>query len=923
MQFFLSFVLAEDSILNSECPEGRAIEKIRFITDINLEYEDLISNLDLHVGDICTKEKIDFAVSKLKDRNIFEKISYEVETLEEGLVLTFRPIPFLVLSQVEFFGNRSINSDDLLRISGLKIGSHIFSEDVRESERRIKKKYDESGYGGIEIESNLIADRTTPLVSLEFRVKEGEPYKIKELKFEGVEEGQFGDLKNEVLSYFIDETIDRQIANQIKKYTYQELVKLEYYQSSVFVDVVDRKAGAILIKIKPNKKYHIDISGNDYFSRDQLLNELDLENRSVPLRIVALKGWCQDLEIKYREVGFLDVDVECSNPNLNIKEDNQIFKASIVEGVKYENSKVEFIGNDNFTDIRLFRVISKNQKRDSIQIFSRNYLILKEDVPSLIEELKAFYIARGFLDVEIESNYFFKNSENSIYLDFKITEGRQYFVYNVLTINHGSFDQETQEVLAQFAREFTGNVYRVDQISEALVSIEKILLEQGYSYAHFYPEYRKGTGEIFLTLNLGPRIKVRKILTVGNYFTLDDIIKRELKFSEGEYFNEELLDESRKILLGLGIFKSAEVYQVTEGLPPGECDIQVVVKERETGIAQGLVELSSQDGLHLQGQVGQRNLFGTGKALVVSLDGYFKNQGVNTFDAARARAAYANPKIFGGILDYQLEGFFQTNLNLNRTFKYDRIGVTNSLKVPFLETLRFSVGHTYYSERLFDVQPDLVLGDRDEGTSLYSALRATLEYDQRDDPFVATQGYRAEIGGGFFPKELGSQVSMYEAHFQLTDLEPIADFWTYAINLRGAMTRVSGDEDIVPLGSRYFIGGRDTLRGYTRFTVGPRATSGLVVGGDTNITLSQEVRYQLTDQLVGVLFLDMGQSFLVQKSNFLGDAKDDFSSIKYSPGVGTQYLTPIGPLGLEVGFATDREFGERWGRILVSIGSAF
>jgi outer membrane protein insertion porin family len=198
-----------------------------------------------------------------------------------------------------------------------------------------------------------------------------------------------------------------------------------------------------------------------------------------------------------------------------------------------------------------------------------------------------------------------------------------------------------------------------------------------------------------------------------------------------------------------------------------------------------------------------------------------------------------------------------------------------------------------------------------------------VDYDQRDDPFTPTKGYRIELGGSIFPEALGSQVALTEGHTQFTTLHPISNFWTYALNFRGSMLRVNGNTDNVPLGSRYFIGGRDTLRGYTRYQVSARSQSGFAAGGDTALSMNNEFRYQLTNSVLGLVFLDIGQAFLIQDKGFTGDSKANLQSLRYSPGVGAQYLTPIGPLGLEVGFATDREFGERWGRMLVSIGSAF
>jgi outer membrane protein assembly factor BamA len=94
------------------------------------------------------------------------------------------------------------------------------------------------------------------------------------------------------------------------------------------------------------------------------------------------------------------------------------------------------------------------------------------------------------------------------------------------------------------------------------------------------------------------------------------------------------------------------------------------------------------------------------------------------------------------------------------------------------------------------------------------------------------------------------------------------------------------------------------------------------VGGDASITLNSELQYDLTESTVGVLFIDVGQAFLHSKGSFQGD-DPDLKDFRYSPGVGLRYRTPIGPITSDLGLNPDREHGERWGRLFVSIGGAF
>lgn len=128
-----------------------------------------------------------------------------------------------------------------------------------------------------------------------------------------------------------------------------------------------------------------------------------------------------------------------------------------------------------------------------------------------------------------------------------------------------------------------------------------------------------------------------------------------------------------------------------------------------------------------------------------------------------------------------------------------------------------------------------------------------------------------------------------------------------------------GDADVIPLGQRLFLGGRDTLRGFAIGEVGPKGVDGDVLGGDESINASTELQFSLTDNFIAVLFIDAGQAFLENEGDFTGDTLD-FSDLRYTPGLGGRYKTPVGPISIEYGFVTERETDERSGRLNIAIG---
>jgi outer membrane translocation and assembly module TamA len=127
----------------------------------------------------------------------------------------------------------------------------------------------------------------------------------------------------------------------------------------------------------------------------------------------------------------------------------------------------------------------------------------------------------------------------------------------------------------------------------------------------------------------------------------------------------------------------------------------------------------------------------------------------------------------------------------------------------------------------------------------------------------------------------------------------------------------------VPFFKRYFLGGAESLRGWGRFEVSP-LQSGQPIGGLSRFLSSLELRVPLFGNLTGVAFADAGNVWLDPWSISLND-------LRYDVGPGLRYLTPIGPIRVDVGFQLNPEPGlivngkpeTRQFRIHFSIGQSF
>jgi outer membrane protein insertion porin family len=122
----------------------------------------------------------------------------------------------------------------------------------------------------------------------------------------------------------------------------------------------------------------------------------------------------------------------------------------------------------------------------------------------------------------------------------------------------------------------------------------------------------------------------------------------------------------------------------------------------------------------------------------------------------------------------------------------------------------------------------------------------------------------------------------------------------------------------LPVQTRYFLGGANTIRGYDNFSVGPTSPiTGGDVGGNKAFWINAELLFPLYEplRLRGVVFLDMGNAF---------DELQDFSwTVKYGAGVGVRFISPLGAIRLEVGFPLNPDPGDDAYKIIFSAGRVF
>jgi outer membrane protein assembly factor BamA len=159
-------------------------------------------------------------------------------------------------------------------------------------------------------------------------------------------------------------------------------------------------------------------------------------------------------------------------------------------------------------------------------------------------------------------------------------------------------------------------------------------------------------------------------------------------------------------------------------------DLTIRVVERPLNTLEVGTGANSEFGLHLFGEATDKSLFADGRTLSTRLDTYFDQARFNSSDNSPISQGFANVRYLDSSLlgsEYTLneEVRFQRLQLSTQEFNQDRLLLASYLFRQFNSGIAVSAGHSLVYDNLFDVTPDAIISDLDEGAVRLSFLSAT------------------------------------------------------------------------------------------------------------------------------------------------------------------------------------------------------
>jgi len=712
----------------------------------------------------------------------------------------------------------------------------------------------------------------------------------------------------------------------------QELFNLGY-----FYDVqVDRSEGPGKVTLtytvveKPSIS-EIEYKGHDELEESELKDAASIKPYEI-LNMAKIREAQEKIEKLYEDKGFFLARVT-SKIEKGKDPDTVKLVFDITENDKVKVKRISFIGNKKMPSGKL-KSGMVTQEGGFFSFVSGSGAYKQDAFDHDVQMLNYLYFNEGYVQVKVDRpQVYVTPDKKAIYITIRVEEGDQFKVGTVDFTGDLLFSRaelfESTHIQEQ-------DIFKYQILQDDLKALQAKYGDLGYAYANPIPRtrIREADKEVDITFEIdkGYKVYFGKFNMVGDSKTRDKVIRREMKIVEGELYNETRKRESLENIKRLGYFEEVVFNNKTPKGRNDVMDIDVVVKERNTGTIQVGAGYSNYQGFVFNGQVNQTNFLGKGQTLGVSID-LSKAQSLY-------KASFTEPYFqdtlwsVGGDVYRSLRSLPQ--YNETKTGGDVRIGHPLA---PFLNGfIRYKLDSTKIDvpSKSEGGDPDLYPADTANGIT--SSAQFTLEYDKRDDRFSPTKGLFASVSLEY--AGLGGNLS-YTKGFATTRYYKKL-FWdvVWRNNLTYGFISSNRPGKEPPFNELFLLGGANSLRGYEWFSIGKRKHSDAIeermraqlpqppedeiqnasmqpFGGRQQLFYQLEFQFPLITEagIKGVVFYDIGA------------ADDELTPglFRQDVGFGFRWFSPIGPLRFEWGFPLKRDtrYGESPVNFEFAIGAPF
>ena len=354
-----SVVLAQSSL------EELKISSIETAGNLTVSRSKILSSIVTRVGQYYDESAVAGDVSKIAKLDGVEYAYYNAKETQGRVVLTFVIVEKNIIRGLAIVGNKKLKDRKLRKAADLKLGDYIDSFTLQNAIEDMLEQYHKKGYHFADI--SIDAEKLN-LGIVYFNVQEGPKVKVKDIVFEG--NYSFKDselikalkLRKKKMLIFPQSFVQDLFETDAEKLR-------EIYQKKGFLDTLivaepvfseDKKTVEVRYVIREGAVYYIDdieISGNEYFSEQELLNVMRLKQDA---RYNSEFAEFDQKKVKdlFLEQGFIDVNVDFERQFISQGKTKVVY--DIEQGDRFKIGKIDITGNVTTHDKVVRRVLDES-----------------------------------------------------------------------------------------------------------------------------------------------------------------------------------------------------------------------------------------------------------------------------------------------------------------------------------------------------------------------------------------------------------------------------------------------------------------------------------------------------------------------------------------------------------------------------------
>ena len=684
--------------------------------------------------------------------------------------------------------------------------------------------------------------------------------------------------------------------------------------------------------------YDIKDQSNLFFV-DDIFDDGEIERKYVS--VTSPEIMVSELNKFYLSKGYEDVKI--SKPiKQQVDKNTDKYEIKVYPGKQYLLSNIRFEGNYQFSSEELKEIMNLNSFWDTSIILNR------EEFANGIDSLKVFYKQNGYWNVKIHSPRITKDKfTGTAQMVILINEGKKRILERVDIRGNKFFSyDDIRSFLPIDQNEFINK----NALLEFQEKLRSQYLENGFHYVSISInlssrfDFRSIPTSLTVKINEGKRVRIGNITIVGLVKTYKKVVKRELLFDTGDWYNPKIIAASRNAVMNLGIFRSVQIAPTDHVSYLDKAEVLDVTVEAYEGNAGNIVfgpGYNFKKGIQYTTEFSYNNLWGTGRqvSLRASLS-QEKNQWPvsnptdnhgKVFLGRKLGAGYVEPYILNlpvnGKIAVSHQGTAYKTWEISNNFD---LSLNYRTKI-FLEGSQIS---TFYNFKLSksigtDVQQQTLVST---GDSQIGSVGIRYNWDRRNNISWPTAGdiIQAELSWARY--FLGGEFRYFKWDFSYRRFSQIMDklVWGNGFSVT-AYDDIGRKKDlyggVLPSSERLQAHGVTRVRGFEE-DLGPIVVAGeniQAIGGTKRAIIKTDLRYRITKIFATSLFVDSGNTFLPSeeiekfKKNFESQTTEgvtpkieenisyEFSELLKNPGYlynrhylaygfSLSFITPVGPV---------------------------